>query len=47
MYLTVTYDQCITVVRDVEAGAITLLSVTVLSQRVVRVTIGVPADPSK
>ena len=41
-YVTVAYDQCITVERDVEAGAITLLSV--LSQRVVRVTIGVPSS---
>ena len=37
-FVTVVYVQCI-VERDVEAGAITLLSV--LSQRVVRVTIGV------
>ena len=38
-FVSVAYDQCIIVDWDVEAGAITLLSV--LSQRVVRVTIGV------
>ena len=37
-FVTVAYDQCI-VDWDVEGGAITLLSV--LSQRVVRVTMGV------
>ena len=42
-FVTVVYDQCIIVDRDVEAGAITLLSV--LSQRVVRVTIGVTSRP--
>ena len=41
-FVTVAYDQCIIVDRDVEAGAITLLSV--LSQRVVRVTIGVTSS---
>ena len=41
-YVTVAYDQCITVERDVEAGAITLLSV--MSQRVVRVIIGVTSS---
>ena len=38
-FVTDAYDQCIVVDWDVEGGAITLLSV--LSQRVVRVTIGV------
>ena len=40
-FVTDVYDQCI-VERDVEAGAITLLSV--LSQRVVRVTVGVTSS---